>query len=255
MKEQIVIPGRRLGRKAIKTDTRTLQLACYWTPALPDPPVACDWTKGISSWGMMLNDTLGDCTIAGRQHAIQVWSANVGTEITLPDADALTAYEEWCGYVDGDASTDNGGVELDVLTDWRQKGVALDGHGLTGFAAANVTQLTEIRQAIALFGGVYIGVSLPLSARQQTEWDVVPDDGSGNAAAGSWGGHCVFVPKYDASSFTCVSWGGLLTMTTAFWNAYCDEAYALFSPDWLANGKAPSGVDTAQLTADLKAIV
>jgi hypothetical protein len=254
MRERIVFPGRRLGRKAIKTDTRTLRLARYLTPTLPAPPTAQDWTKGITAWGMMLNDQLGDCTIAGRQHAIQVWSANLGNEVTLPDADALTAYEQWCGYVDGDASTDNGGVELDVLTDWKQKGAALDGHELTGFAAANVTNLTEIRQAIALFGGVYIGVSLPLSAQQQTVWDVVPDDGSGDTAAGSWGGHCVFVPKYDASSFTCVSWGELLPMTTAFWNAYCDEAYALFSPDWLANGMAPSGFDAAQLAADLKAI-
>jgi len=145
MRERIVFPGRRLGRKAIKTDTRTLRLARYLTPTLPAPPTAQDWTKGITAWGMMLNDQLGDCTIAGRQHAIQVWSANLGNEVTLPDADALTAYEQWCGYVDGDASTDNGGVELDVLTDWKQKGAALDGHELTGFAAANVTNLTEIR--------------------------------------------------------------------------------------------------------------
>jgi len=31
-----------------------------------------DWTKGITEWGMMMNDTLGDCTIAGVGHAVQV---------------------------------------------------------------------------------------------------------------------------------------------------------------------------------------
>ena len=39
---------RKLGRKAIKTDTRTLMLGNYLTPALP---IAVDWTKKIDSWG------------------------------------------------------------------------------------------------------------------------------------------------------------------------------------------------------------
>jgi hypothetical protein len=40
----------KLGRKAIKTDSRTLAFAKYLTPALPPPPPAADWTKGIASW-------------------------------------------------------------------------------------------------------------------------------------------------------------------------------------------------------------
>jgi len=75
----------KLGRKAIKTDTRTLAFGDYLTPSLPPPPATADWTKGIASWGMMLNDTLGDCTIAGVAHAVQVWTANAGTEVTVPD--------------------------------------------------------------------------------------------------------------------------------------------------------------------------
>jgi hypothetical protein len=252
----------KLGRKAIKTDSRTLVFGDYLTPALPPPPPAADWTQGIASWGMMLNgpnsgsiapEGLGDCTIAGRQHAIQVWSANLGTEITLSDADTLAAYEQWCGYVDGDPSTDNGGVELDVLADWKQKGGSLDGHSLLAFADPKVSNLTEVQQAINLFGGVYIGLSLPLTAQTQDVWDVVPRGGV-RAKAGSWGGHCVFVPKYDRNGFTCITWGQQKTMTLAFWKKYCDEAHALLSPDWIAAQGAPSGFDLAQLQADLRVI-
>src|SRR5215469_3634016 len=75
----------KLGRKAIKTDSRTLALGNYLTPTLPPPPPAKDWTCGISDWGVMLNDKLGDCTIAGVGHAIQVWSACLGKEITVDD--------------------------------------------------------------------------------------------------------------------------------------------------------------------------
>ena len=58
------------------------------------------------------------------------------------------------------------------------------------------TNIVEIRQSIALFGGVYIGLALPLTAQNQDVWDVVPNGGA-NAEEGSWGGHCVYVPKYD----------------------------------------------------------
>jgi hypothetical protein len=252
-REKVIVSGKRLGRKAVKIDSRTLKLARYLLSTLPLPPVARDWTKGVTSFGMMRNDTLGDCTIAGCAHAVQVWSLNTGQEVTIGDAAIESAYSAWDGYVSGDASTDNGGVALDVLTNWRKSG--LDGHKLEAFAAANVKNATEIEQAIDLFGGVYIGVALPLTAQDQSEWDVVKDDGSGSSEAGSWGGHCVYVAAYDASSLTCITWGKPLKMTRQFWFKYCDEAYALFGTDWLKSGKSPLGFDAATLNADLAAIV
>ncbi len=88
-----------LGRKAVKTDSRTLKMAKY-TAAIPAPPPSCDWTKGEPNWGMMLNDTLGDCTIAGCGHAVQVCGLNVdytfGGE-TLADSIIEGAYSAWDG--------------------------------------------------------------------------------------------------------------------------------------------------------------
>jgi hypothetical protein len=239
---------RKLGRKAIKTDTRTLALGDYLTPSLPPPPAAADWTKGIVSWGMMLNNTLGDCTIAGVGHAIQVWTANTSGLITPPDPTIESYYEQWDGYVAGDPNTDHGGVELDVLTAWRKQGFA--GHALLAFADPRPDNLVEIHQSIALFGGVYIGLSLPLTAQTQDVWDVVSSGGAG-ARKGSWGGHCVFVPSYDQNGFTCITWGQTKTMTLAFWKKYCDEAHTLLGQDWLTAKGSPDGFDQTQLQADL----
>lgn len=241
----------RLGRKAVKTDSRTLALAKYLKPSLPPPPPAKDWTNGHANWGMMLNDQLGDCTIAGVGHAIQVWTVNNGGIVTVPDKVIESFYERWDGYVPGDPSTDNGGVELDVLADWRKTPVA--GHTLLAFADPKVADLAEIRHAITLFGGVYIGLSLPVTAQKQDVWDVVKGGGA-NAKKGSWGGHCVFVPKYDQTTFTCITWGQLKQMTVAFWNEYCDEAHALLGKNWLHAQGSPAGFDEAQLQADLAAI-
>ena len=137
---------------------------------------------------MMLNDSLGDCTIAGVAHAVQVWTANNGSMVTVPNPTVEKYYEQWDGYVPGQPSTDQGGVELDVLNDWHKQG--FDGNPLLAFADPKPANLTEVRQSIALFGGVYIGLSLPITAQTQEVWDVVPKGGA-KAKPGSWGGHCV----------------------------------------------------------------
>lgn len=241
----------KLGRKAVKTDSRTLKLGKYLKDRLPRAPAAKDWTKGIESWGMMLNDVHGDCTIAAAGHAVQVWSANTTGEVTVPDSLILSYYQKWDGFNPADPNTDSGGVELDVLNQWQN--TSFDGHKLTAFADPAFANLEEIRQTITLFGGVYIGLSLPNTAKTQAVWDVAPNGGD-DAKPGSWGGHAVFVPKYDAHSFTCVTWGALKPITLAFWKEYVDEAHALLSQDWLAHKGSPSGFDLAELMSDLELI-
>ncbi len=241
----------KLGRKAIRTDSRTLAFANYLTPALKPPPAAADWTKDVTNWGMMLNDHLGDCTIAGAAHAVQVWTANTKGIVTVPDATIKRYYEKWDGYNPSDPTTDHGGIELDVLNDWQKGGFA--GHKLLAFTDPKAANLVQIRQSIALFGGVYIGLSLPITAQKQDVWDVVPKGGA-NAKPGSWGGHCVYVPKYDAKGFTCITWGQPKTMTVAFWKKYCDEAHTLLCQDWITAKGAPNGFNKAQLLTDLAAI-
>ncbi len=241
----------KLGLRAVKTDTRTLRLSAYLTPQLPPAPPSRAWGAAVGSWGMMLNDTLGDCTIAAIGHAVQTWSANRYREITIADAAILQAYERWCGYNPANPASDHGGVELDVLNRWRTQG--LDGHTLLGYADPTVGDLNEVRQAINLFGGVYIGLALPATAQTQAVWDVDAAGGE-SAAPGSWGGHAVFVTDYDQDSFTCVTWGQLKRMTTAFWQAYVQEAHALLCPDWFNATGAPNGFDINQLSSDLLAL-
>lgn len=240
----------KLGRRAIKWDTRTLYLMRYLMPNLPAAPAERDWTQGRTDWGMMMNSEIGDCTIAACGHAVQTWSLNsVGLELPVPDSSILSAYEQWCGYSPANPSTDQGGIELDVLTQWKNS--SLNGHALLGFTSLFVTNLETVRQAINIFGGVYIGISLPLSAQNQAVWDVTRNPGW---QPGSWGGHAVWVPAYDQNGFTCITWGGLQRMTNAFWSQYVDESYALLGVPWMSSHGAPSGLDLEQLQADLAAI-
>jgi hypothetical protein len=79
-----------------------------------------------------------------------------------------------------------------------------------------------------LLTATYVGVSLPKSAQAQIQtgqpWDVV----SGTSAVpNSWGGHCVMMPGYNATGQVCVTWGRKQQMSWAFFDKYCDEAYAI----------------------------
>jgi hypothetical protein len=110
----------------------------------------------------------------------------------------------------------------------------------------------DVKTAIWLFGGLYLGVNLPISAQRQNVWEVSRHPGASDAA-GSWGGHAIYLVSYDAETLTCITWGQLKKMTWAWFEAYCDEAYALISKDWMeATGVAPSGFDLATLESDLK---
>ena len=141
----------KLGKKAARVDTRTLKLSRYFLATLPPPPPSCDFSHSQDEWGVMMNDELGNCTIAAVAHAVQTWTQVINQEITVPDQVVVDYYSRWCGYMRGIDSTDNGGVELDVLNNWRRDTFA--GHQLLGYADADPTNLDHVKQAVALFGG------------------------------------------------------------------------------------------------------
>ncbi len=126
----------KLGKLPRRHDPRTLKMARYLAPALPAPPAHVDYTRGVADWGMMLNDQLGDCTIAAVAHAIQAWTLNAGSGADVADSTVQLYYEKWDGYNPADPSSDQGGVELDVLNNWRQQGFA--GHGLDAYVSIDL---------------------------------------------------------------------------------------------------------------------
>jgi len=249
----------KLGKLAARHDPRTLMLASYTTTALPAPPPALNAAEKVKGpWGMMDNDQIGDCTCAAAGHLIMEWTATAQSKMATPtDKQIVAAYSAITGYNPTTGANDNGAQELDVLNYWRQHGIA--GHKITAYMTLEPSNHTHIMDAVWIFGGCYIGVALPKSAQAQTSnkqiWSVPASGTSGDGAPGSWGGHAVPVVAYDSRSLTVVTWGALQTMTWGFWAAYCDEAYAILSSDYLSKkgGQlvAPAGFNLQQLQEDL----
>lgn len=245
------IAAHKLGKLPVQLDVRTLRLARYVDrTTLPPPPVQLDLTTRVTAWPMYANDRLGDCTMAAAAHMIQAWTAaarehpvEVSEPTVLSAFDAVKVVDPTTGEV--------GAVELDVLRYWRKTGIG--GHRIGAFAGISLHDETLVRTGAYLFGGLYIGIALPLTAQEQDVWDWSGSLG-GPAKPGSWGGHAVDVVGYDAAGLTVVTWGSLKRMTWRFWERYVDEAYCLLSPDFLRRNRAPNGFDLAGLENDLALI-
>jgi hypothetical protein len=247
----------KLGKRLPKIDPRTLRLRDYIAPlkaAFNGPPAHVNWVKtGAPAWPMMLNDSLGDCVCAAAGHMQEQWTTWKGQTITPGDSAILNMYEKVGGYVPGEPATDNGCNMLDALNWW--KGTGIQGRRIAAYAAVNYEDRAEVKTAVELFGNLYLGIQLPLSAQGQNVWQVPVGGPSGNGAPGSWGGHCIPVVSYDPTGLIVVTWGQQLFMTWGFLNTYADEAYAVLSPDWIeSSGFSPGKVDLAQLMADLAKI-
>jgi hypothetical protein len=211
-----------------------LRLSAVLGERLAAPPAAVDWQDDRIVWPMYANDEVGDCTCAGVGHLVnQLTYYGSGSEVQPTDSSVLGMYSAITGYDPAKPASDTGAYCQDVLAYWRKTG--LEGHKITAYASLDVSNLVEVKQAIALFGTVYVGLSFPDSAMKQFNgdqpWDVV-------RGARIEGGHCVIVGAYGSGKLGLVTWGAETTMTEAFWKKYVDEAWVVLDADGLTKAAA-----------------
>jgi hypothetical protein len=241
----------RLGKKPAVHDERTLRFERY-AQNLGAPPAAVDYGKAVRTWPMYLNDKYADCTAAAAGHLVQTWTANAGGERLPSEAEVLKFYEHFTT-----PGPENACALLDVLKYWRTADFA--GERITAFATLKLQNAIELKHAVHLFGGCFLGLVLPkfiMDAKDGTDvaWTRHPDGARGEGARAPNGGHCVAVVGYDDYGARVVTWGRARSMTWDFYSTYADEAYAVLSPHFLDHGKTPAGLDLTQLKHDVEAV-
>jgi len=134
-------------------------------------------------------------------------------------------------YFKETGGADSGLVVLDSLGEWRHKGWKVGKHTyhIQAYAEVDRGDHALVSQAIFANVGVGIGVNLPKSAQTEIQtgqpWATTTGPGS---QPGSWGGHYVYICGYNPAGPVCVTWGRKQQMTWAWFDRYCDEAYAIF---------------------------
>lgn len=253
---------RKLGRTPRTYNPRIPHMGALLAgKVVPSPPPTANWTKGMpSKLGMMLNDSLGDCTCAAFYHALQVWSFNAtGKVATQPDGDVEKLYVLACGYKPRAGGEGPGGNEQKVLTYLFKSGAPTGSkgqarHKITAFVEVDPRNVDDVKRTIVDCGVAYIGFNVPQNimpegAPPPAVWQVAP------GTPPIVGGHAVVLAGYDAAGARVISWGEYYTMTWDFFAKYVDEVYAIADSTWFtAKETTPGGLTLAQLKAQMQGL-
>jgi hypothetical protein len=236
------------GKKSPRLDYRTLMFTNYLTPEIAPPPPAFDnlitvYNKTKISdptklYPMLGNDRLGDCTIAGMAHARTVYAGLIGQKSIPTECTVTKLYKKLTG------GPDTGLVELDVLNYWRQN--SFSGEKILAYAKiSDITNHVHVKQAIQLFGGLYLGFNVQENCLSDF----------GNHIPWTPGkllneGHAIFATSYDPDFITVLTWGNTQKGDWKWWDECVDEAYVIL-PMEAKNPSFCPGFDFQQLEEDL----
>jgi hypothetical protein len=219
---------------------------------VPAAPREVDHGTGVDAraWGRMLNDRLRTCAFSAAGHLTRCWSARSGAGPVVCDDAILAAYEAVSGYDRaGPRAGDVGAYELDALEHWRLRGIG--DSRIDAYAAISPGAATQVRTAIAVFGGCYATLDLPTTAQSQDVWQVPEGGITGRGAPGTWIAHAVALVGYDDDTVASVAWGARKPMTWDFLASYAPSAYAAVSTQaWFVDG-VPAALDLEGLCAAL----
>lgn len=191
---------------------------------------------------------------AGADHETMLWTTEARNPVTFTAENAISDYSAVTGYDPHNPNTDQG-TDVRQSLQYRQQTGLIDAagnrHKIGAYLALEPGNIDNLLEALYLFNAVGIGFVVPQSAMDQFNagqpWSVV------HGSQQILGGH--YVPLVaDRGSLVCVTWGRLQQMTLQFYLKYCDEAWAILSPEMLSGGLSLEGFDLAQLQADLAAL-
>jgi hypothetical protein len=249
----------KLGKKHAVTDHRVKRMSIA-APNLPAPPMDANWYAGMSNWGMLANDSVGDCVEAAVLHSLAQFSTYAGAPLVPSAEEALAFYEKAAGYNPEDPTTDQGSYVLGtggVMEYWHTTGIMCGGilNKVEGFMQITQRDPTEWMQGIYLFGGLLVGLQLPEAI---VAGDTVPgvwQDFQGPIA----GGHEVWINGYETLNsgryYDLVSWGQQFKATEEFLQRCMDEAVVVVdSVELNARGVNAGDLSMDQLMEDMKGL-
>lgn len=245
----------QLGRRAPK-NAPALKLARFLTWVTPRHPVAVNHFGGVSDWGLYENDRYGDCGPASVANLRKMVTLYLGGAERSPSQDDVFDLYRRSGNPGFDpvdpGGEGDGGVDMQTMLEAvRAEGIG--GVRCAGFAKVDHTNLDEMRAAIAIFGGLLLGVNLETAQQRQTSRGVWTWENSAE-----WGGHAVLAGAYTSavsgSDVGVITWGEIVGLTRAFERHQLEEAWVVIWPEQQGTRAFQEGVNQAALAGDYFAL-
>lgn len=241
--------NKALGKKEALPDRPALMLAPLLTGVVPEVPTSADHITGVPDWELGDNDRFGTCgptSVAnGRRMTTYMLTGNMDA-VALEDVFDLYRRSGNANFNPADPWDDNGVYMHIMMEQLLRDGIG--GRKPLAFAKIAPGDMDTLDKAIALFGGVHLGLYLQTAQQRQSTWDYVP-------GSGQWGGHAVFVAAYRdpegtaLDRTTCITWKQPLEMTRAFIENLEDEAWVVIWPEHLESTSFLQGVDISALAS------
>ena len=245
------------GKLPYTHDPRTFHLAKYINDEpIKTVPAECNWGRKIKrgGWGTFANLKINNCTCAAAAHLMMTWTSSIGKLYQPTTKAVVEAYTHLTGY---DPKKDGIGNPVEArkaLKYWRKNGIA--DRKIIAFAKLDFKDREQLKQAIYFYGGCYVGINLPKSAEKQynknKKWTMPRGGAKGFGEKGSWIGHALIINGYKNDELQAITWGKKIIMTLDFWETYVDEAYAIFSDDFISNKETPTKMSVDVLRKDIQ---
>ena len=218
----------------------------YWDRSkLPVVPDVFGHVDNSIEWGMLANDMVGDCVMAGAAHRVMVWNRAVERGLVLfTDAGVRRQYFSLAGGLDE-------GLDPIAAAKWETTtGIADAGgnvHRTKGFSVLG--SLGDLGVATYMYGSVGLCINLPDNAedyfRDGKPW-------TDTSASGSGGHYVVNVGRNSHGLWVGITWGVLQAYTQEWLEKYCMGVLVYYSEEYLLpSGVSPEAIKGEELDADL----
>ena len=175
---------------------------------VPAYPASEDYLAKLSGWQMLGNDVAGDCNAVTWANLRRLVTATLTTEYYPTQAQVWQFYQTQNPGFDpngtkdtnGPGSNDDQGMDIQTGLEYLHTAGGPDGVKAVAFAKVDHTNMAEVKAALAIFGGLWLGIQV-LDANQQQfaegkAWTDVagsPIDGGHAILGGGYGTDIKFI--------------------------------------------------------------
>ena len=234
------VAGKR-GKLPAQFPAALRDLTYYAAGPLPAAPASVA-VPNVADWGVLGNDTEGDCGPCGYIHGCMAAAAETSETEAFPTAtDVVNAYLAYTG------GQDSGVVLSQFLAYVKANGFC--GHTVAAYAPVAVQDIPTLQFTVNAYDFAYCGITVTQEMEAEFSagqpWDLAAAKGS------PLGGHCVPVVGYDSDYLTVITWGQPQKVAYSAWQVIADEAWAVLTGEVATAGTDGHGINLAALQADL----
>jgi hypothetical protein len=251
------------GRRPPK-NAPALRFGSFLAPGVPEHPVSEDYLAQLAGWQMLGNDVAGDCNAVTWANLRRLVTATLSTENYPTQAQVWQFYQtqnpnfDPAGSKDtnGPGSSDDQGMDIQTGLEYLHANAGPDGVKAVAFAKVDHTKKDEVEAALAIFGGLWLGIQVLDANQKEFSEGKAWTDVHGSAIDG---GHAILGGGYHPD-VTFITWAKETKFAPSFWNGIVkgqplvEEAWVVVWPEHLGTKAFEQGVNQAQLAADYQAL-